>query len=71
MVMLIQLKFMIILLFIFLTFDFCRFCLVISSPPQRLMMSDFEGFSIPDFIHNIYFPILILDENSNIKAIYR
>ena len=22
--------------------------------------SDFEGFSIPDFIHYIYFPILIL-----------
>jgi len=24
------------------------------------MTSDFEGFSIPDFIHYIYFPILIL-----------
>jgi len=23
------------------------------------MTSDFEGFSIPDFIHYIYFPILI------------
>jgi len=22
-------------------------------------MTDFEGFSIPDFIHYIYFPILI------------
>ena len=30
------------------------------SPPQRSMTSDFEGFSIPDFIHHIYFPILIL-----------
>ena len=32
-----------------------------SSPPQRPMTSDFEGFSIPDFIHYLYFPILILD----------
>ena len=32
-----------------------------SSPPQWPMTSDFEGFSIPDFIHYIYFPILILD----------
>jgi len=24
------------------------------------MTSDFEGFSIPDFIHYIYFPILFL-----------
>ena len=31
-----------------------------SSPPQRPMTSDFEGFFIPDFIHYIYFPILIL-----------
>ena len=30
-----------------------------SSPPQRSMTSDFEGFSIPDFIHYIYFPVLI------------
>ena len=29
-----------------------------SSPPQRSMTSDFEGFSIPDFIHYIYFPYL-------------
>ena len=28
-----------------------------SSPPQQPMTSDFEGFSIPDFIHYIYFPI--------------
>ena len=33
---------------------------VFSFPPQRPMTSDFEGFSIPDFIHYIYFPILIL-----------
>ena len=31
---------------------------VVSSPPQRSMTSDFEGFSIPDFIHYIYFPVL-------------
>ena len=45
--------------------DFCRFCVVISifsSPPQRPMTSDFEGFSIPDFIHDIFFPILILQK---------
>ena len=33
-----------------------------SSPPQRPMTSDFEGFSTPDFIHCIYFPILILEK---------
>ena len=33
-----------------------------SSPPQRPMTSDFEGFSISDFIHYIYFPILILEK---------
>ena len=26
------------------------------------MTSDFEGFSIPDFIHYIYFPILIFEK---------
>jgi len=26
------------------------------------MTSDFEGFSIPDFMHYIYFPILILEK---------
>ena len=49
----------------FLTFNFCRFCVVIrvfSSPPQRPMTSHFEGFSIPDFIHYIYFPILVLEK---------
>ena len=28
---------------------------IFSSPPQRPMTSDFEGFSIPDFIHYIIF----------------
>ena len=28
------------------------------------MTSDFERFSIPDFIHDIYFPILILEKES-------
>ena len=32
------------------------------SPPQRPMTFDFEGFSIPDFNHYIYFPILNLEE---------
>jgi len=31
-------------------------------PPQRPMISDFEGFSIPDFINYIYFPILIIEK---------
>ena len=35
---------------------------VFPSPPQRPMTSNFEGFSIPDFIHYIYFPILILEK---------
>ena len=35
---------------------------VFTSPPQRPMTSNFEGFSIPDFIHYIYFPILILEK---------
>jgi len=42
-------------IYFFLAFDFCRF---FSTPPQRPMTSDFEGFSIPDFIHNIYFSYL-------------
>ena len=33
-------------------------------PPQRPMTSDFEGFSIPDFIHYIYFPFLFLEIES-------
>ena len=32
------------------------------SSPQRPMTSDFDGFSNPDFIHNICFPILILEK---------
>ena len=41
-------------------FDFCSaWSFVFSSPPQPPMTSDFEGFSIPDLIHYIYFPILI------------
>jgi len=54
----------VLFLLVFLAFDFCRFCVVIlffPSSPQRPMTSDFEGFSIPDFIHYIYFPILILE----------
>ena len=35
-----------------------------SSSPQRPMTSDFEGLSIPDFIHYIYLPILILEKES-------
>ena len=35
---------------------------VFSSPPQRPITSDFAGFSIPDFIHYIYVPILILEK---------
>jgi len=30
------------------------------------MTSDFEGFSITDFIHYIYFPILILEKEPEI-----
>ena len=35
---------------------------VFSPPPQRSLTSEFEGFSIPDLIHYIYFPILILEK---------
>ena len=38
---------------------------VFSSPPQRSMTSDILGFSIPDFIHYIYFPILILEKQGH------
>ena len=31
-------------------------------PPQRPMTADFDGFSIPDFIHYIYCPILFLEK---------
>ena len=37
---------------------------VFLSSPQRPMISDFEGFSIPDFIHYIYFPILMLEKKA-------
>ena len=39
------------------------YILIYTSPPQRPMTSDFEGFSIPDFIHYIYFAILILEKD--------
>ena len=47
-----------------LAFDFCRLCVVIrfNIPATTAMTSDFEGFSIPDFIHYIYFLILILEK---------
>ena len=64
-------------IYILLTLSFFVFCFfsvrllsvlrghsVFSSPPQRPMTSDFEAFSIPDFIHYIYFPILILEKES-------
>ena len=35
---------------------------VFPSLPQLPMTSDFEGFSIPDCIHYIHFPILILEK---------
>ena len=35
---------------------------VFSSPPLRPMISDFEGFSIPDVIHYINFAILNLEK---------
>ena len=37
---------------------------VFSSRPQRPLTSDFEEFSIPNFIHYINFPILILEKES-------
>ena len=53
--------YLIFFIIFFWAFDFCRFCMVIlfffSSPPQWPMTSDFEGFSIPDFIHYIYFAL--------------
>ena len=50
--------------FFFLAFDLSvlRGHSVFSSPPQQSMTSDFDGFSIPDFIHYIYFPISILEK---------
>ena len=51
-------------LFFFLrsTFVVSAWSFGFSFPPQRPMSSDFEGFSTPDFIHYIYFPILILEK---------
>ena len=34
---------------------------VFTSSPQRPMTADFKGFAILDFVHYIYFPILILE----------
>ena len=39
---------------------------VFSSPPQQPNNSNFEGFSIPDFIHDIYFPIFNSWERASI-----
>ena len=57
-------------------FFFCRWTFVdlrghwfFPSPPQRPMTSDFEGFSIPDFIHYIYFPILILEKDPEFSVL--
>ena len=49
---------------LFLAFEFCRFCVVIRFfiPVTMANDFDFEGFSIPDFILYIYFPILIILE---------
>ena len=49
-----------------LAFDFCWLCVVISgfsSQPQRPNWPQTsKEFSIPEFIHYIYFPILILEK---------
>ena len=42
----------------YITFVASAWSFVFSSPPQRPVTSD---FSIPDLIHYIYFPILILE----------
>ena len=49
---------------IFKLSTFCRFCVVIRFfiPATTANDSDFEGFSIQDFIHYFYFPILILQK---------
>ena len=38
---------------------------VYASPPQRPMTSDFEGFSIPYFIHYIYVNIYKILNNTH------
>ena len=45
------------LFFMLLTFVRSVWSFVFSPLPQRPMTSDFEGFSIPDFIHHIYYLI--------------
>ena len=55
--------------FCFLAFDFLsvlRGHSIFSSLPQRPMTFDFEGFSIPDFIHYIYFSCLNSWERASI-----
>ena len=55
----------VVFLFLFFwrsTFVGSTWSFVFSSLPQLPMTSDFEGFSIPGFIHYIYFPILILEK---------
>ena len=49
---------------IFLAFDLSvlRGLSICLSPPQRPMTSDFEGISIPDFIHYIYVPFLFREK---------
>ena len=58
----IWLSFFFIFFFSFRLLSVLRGHSIFSSPPQRQMTSDFEGFSIPDFIHYIYFLILILEK---------
>ena len=53
------------------TFVGSAWSFVFSSSPQRPMTSDFEGFSIPDFIHYIYFPILILNPLLKVTEIHK
>ena len=50
------------LVFFFLTYVGSAWSFVFFIPATTPMISDFEGFSIPDFIHNIYFSILILEK---------
>jgi len=51
--------------------DFFLFCFSVrllsvlrGHSSQQPMTSEFEGFSIPDFIHYIYFPVLILEKET-------
>ena len=52
------------LVLFFLAFDFCRFCVVIWFFIPATTANDLRlrRISIPDFIHYIYFPILILEK---------